>query len=66
VGGAARLLKRISLDSKEVSYKKLFSDPLFGAIIGLTIFFLSLLLTAIFTSGKNPVRPGGGSPGALV
>jgi hypothetical protein len=57
LGGAARLLKILSIDSKDIPLAKLFSDPLFGAIIGLTVFFLSLLLPALFTSGTNPVRP---------
>lgn len=57
LGGAARLLKRLSLDSEDISLTKLFSDPLFGGILGLAIFFLSLLLPALFTSGRNPVRP---------
>jgi hypothetical protein len=57
LGGAARLLKRLSLDSEDIPPAKLFADPLFGAILGLAIFFLSLLLPALFTSGRNPVRP---------
>jgi hypothetical protein len=57
LGGAARLLKQLSLDSEEVAVIKLFSDPLFGSIIGLMVFFLSLLLPALLTSGRNPVRP---------
>jgi hypothetical protein len=57
LGGAARLLKILSIDSKDIPPAKLFSDPFFGAIIGLTMFFLSLLLPALFTSGTNPVRP---------
>jgi hypothetical protein len=57
VGGAARLLKRVSLDGKRVSSLHIFSEPLFGSVIGLMIFFLSLVLPAVFTSGKNPVRP---------
>lgn len=55
LGGAARLLKRLALDSEELSTTKLFSDPLFGGILGLAVFFLSLLLPALFTGGKSLV-----------
>lgn len=47
----------LSLDAEEIPPSKLFGDPLFGGVIGLTVFFLSLLLPALFTSGTNPVRP---------
>lgn len=57
VGGSARLLKRLSIDGDQLTLPTVFADPLFGGIVGLTIFFMSLLLPLLFTSGRTPVRP---------
>jgi len=57
LGGAARLLRKLSIAGAGPTPAELFTAPLFGALIGLLLYFLALLLPAIFTSGKNPGRP---------
>ena len=55
LGGAVRLLKRLALDSKPITQNKLFGDPLFGAVLGVAMFFISLFPT-LFTS-KSLIPP---------
>jgi hypothetical protein len=56
VGGAARLLKILALERVAVSSRALFSDPIFGGVIGFAFVVIAWTLPSIVTTAKGPVR----------
>lgn len=57
VGGAARLLKVLTQSATSLTARSVFGDPVYGAVIGVTIVFLAWALPSLLTTGKGPVRP---------
>lgn len=57
LGGATALFKKIAIDRSPLSSLPVISMPLFGALVGMMLFFLSFLAPALFVAGRNPARP---------
>jgi hypothetical protein len=56
VGGAARLLKNCAMDKASLDTLPLYSGPLFGAVLGVLLFYLALLVPTVMVIGGNRVR----------
>lgn len=56
LGGAAGLLKKIAIDRSPVSTLPVVTYPVFGALVGVMLFFLSFLVPTVFIAGRNPAR----------
>jgi hypothetical protein len=56
VGGAARLLKVLALDSRPLTSRRLLGDPLFGGVIGVFVVVVAWTLPTMITTAKGPVR----------
>jgi hypothetical protein len=56
-GGAMRVLIQLPKNYKKTRLSKVLVDPFIGLGLGVLLFFFSLALPAVFTTGSNPVRP---------
>lgn len=56
-GGGVRIMMRLATKPKTVTYNKVLVDPIVGASIGVLLFFFSMAVPAMFSSGSGPVRP---------
>jgi hypothetical protein len=56
LGGAGATLKKVTIDHTPIASVPVFTMPIFGAFVGVMLFFLSFLLPAIFVVGRNPAR----------
>lgn len=57
LGGVARILRVITFDRSPISALPVIVMPAFSGLVGLMLFFLSFLMPAVFTAGRNPARP---------
>lgn len=57
LGGAIVTLKKLAIDQLRIPSSSVFTLPVFGAVVGMMLYFLSFLLPAIFISGRSPTRP---------
>jgi hypothetical protein len=57
LGGAVRLLKVMALSKASVPQRSLFSDPLFGGVIGLTVVLVAWAVPSLLTTSTGPMRP---------
>lgn len=57
VGGSARTLADLSFGTYTGHLSSAFTRPLFGAVMGALLYFLSLVVPAAFIAGSNPLRP---------
>jgi hypothetical protein len=56
-GGAAGILIRLPNPRYKVGNQKTLIYPIIGLSMGALLYFFSLALPAIFTTGSNPIRP---------
>jgi hypothetical protein len=56
-GGATRLVKNLSFDNAAISDLPVFLGPVFGGLLGLMVWLMSLLAPALLVTGETTARP---------